>query len=671
MAVQSVVVFAAGALFCLTPTLSGHGGNYGGRPYRGPADTVPGGGKGGGKSSGPAGPTTPGPSGPTTPSPSSPNTPGPTTPPSGPPTGGPRAGPTTGGPRGVQIGEDLTDWTYWWENNKAPYLQLKQAVHAAGVLTGSDDFLMGRGLRTDSSDTLAPSPKDLKGVVVPALRRALEDAGSNRDIVSSCMVALARIGIDTEVLPLFEKRLASRDQEIRETAALAMGIFGDVAAVPSLLALAADDRAGRQLVRKEEVDFRTRSFACYGLGLIAHQARDIPRKTRIFEAMKSLVASGQKTRRDVKVAGLQAIRLLNPPRDTPAGERLVGQAESFLLEFAKRKDEYPIVRSHAFTAVADLRGRNASREVLRTLTAVLKDRRARSWLQQSAALALGQMARPEDTQVSKDLVHYLQRGRDAQARYFSALALGQIGGEKNRNTLLKLLGSRRTQTLVKPWIALGLALHEQKARAADPTRDVDRTIAQEVLAEFQRVRSPGWASGFAIALGLMRYREAADPILERILTFKNQDDLVGYLSVALGLMGARSASEEINGIVDRSLRRPAVLSQCTIALGLLGDKTIALKLADRLKDHRNVVAVQAALAFALGFIGDRRTIAPLVASLADKKLKNLSRAFAAVALGLIGDKEMLPWNTKIAVNVNYRANVETLSNRLSGVLDIL
>ena len=41
------------------------------------------------------------------------------------------------------------------------------------------------------------------------------------------------------------------------------------------------------------------------------------------------------------------------------------------------------------------------------------------------------------------------------------------------------------------------------------------------------------------------------------------------------------------------------------------------------------------------------------------------------SLGGVADKEPLPWNVKIAVGNNYRAAVETLTNQLSGILDIL
>jgi HEAT repeat protein len=76
-------------------------------------------------------------------------------------------------------------------------------------------------------------------------------------------------------------------------------------------------------------------------------------------------------------------------------------------------------------------------------------------------------------------------------------------------------------------------------------------------------------------------------------------------------------------------------------------------------------------AIALAFIGDRRTIQPLKKMLFNEDLTALSRAFAAFALGGVADKEKLPWNSKIARNMNYRSSVETLTQSGTGVLDIL
>jgi HEAT repeat protein len=131
------------------------------------------------------------------------------------------------------------------------------------------------------------------------------------------------------------------------------------------------------------------------------------------------------------------------------------------------------------------------------------------------------------------------------------------------------------------------------------------------------------------------------------------------------------STTEIRTIVQNSSRREKLLTQGSIALGLLGDKAIAEELVRKMEEQ-GTVAVMSALAQALGFIGDRRSIDPLVEILGNKGLKDIPRAFAAVALGLVGDKEDLPWNSKVAVNANYRANVETLtSSSGTGILDIL
>ena len=135
-------------------------------------------------------------------------------------------------------------------------------------------------------------------------------------------------------------------------------------------------------------------------------------------------------------------------------------------------------------------------------------------------------------------------------------------------------------------------------------------------------------------------------------------------------MEFKDATEDINALADKATRRPKLLSQCSIALGLLGDKEISLKLIGRM-EQKNTLAVFGSLSQALGFIGDRRSLPALVELLGNKQLQPLSRAFSAVALGLIGDKEWLPWNSKIAVNINYRANVETLTGNSTGILDIL
>ena len=180
----------------LATVLLAHGGQY-----RGPGDVVPPGPGGGGNTGRPSGPTTGGPAGPQ----------------------GVGRGPTTGG-RGSSLGSDLTRWVFWWEFNKDPFIRLKDEINKGGPQTGSDDFYLG-STRHNTRDSLGLNRED-KLNVLATLRRAMKST-NNKDIISSCMIAMAKVGIDHpdfKLKDVFKPYLKSHNQEIRETAALALGI---------------------------------------------------------------------------------------------------------------------------------------------------------------------------------------------------------------------------------------------------------------------------------------------------------------------------------------------------------------------------------------------------------------------------------------------------------------
>ncbi|MAE77750.1 MAG: hypothetical protein CMJ85_12885 [Planctomycetes bacterium] len=545
---------------------------------------------------------------------------------------------------------------------------MKAKVHRQGPISGDIDYLTGRGTRREEP-ALAPSTLDLEQQVIPALKRALTDPSSNRDIVSSCMIALAKIGKDPSILPLFRAHLADRDQEQRESAALAMGIAAMPEAVDDLLCLVHDNVEGRRLSgRKNGVDFRTRSFACYGLGLIAHQTRDVAIKNRVWSSLRVLLTKQKRLRRDIHVAALHAIRLLNPDATQQAGAKLRDEAVAFLLDFIGDKRILEQVRAHGYQAIAKLCGREASDAIKSRFVKTLQSKRQRHWIYQSAVLALGEMATPEDTEASKAIRAHLKEGRNHQARRFCAIALGQIGGDQNHLFLRTRLARASTKSMEKPWLALALAVMDFRARQADGFHHNSST-ARDITAQFRKSRAPLRAAGLGLALGVMQETDAAEELLDRLERVNTQEPK-GYLAVALGLMGHSRAQEHIHRLIDGASRQPTLLAQCSVALGLLGDKTIGTKLARLMRDN-NTVAVHSALAQAIGFIGDRRVIPGLVEQLEDKRLQNVNRAFSAVALGLVGDKEELPWNSKISFGINYRASVETLTRSGTGVLDIL
>jgi HEAT repeat protein len=673
---------ACAAMLLGTPeSLRAHGGQY-----RGPGDVVPPNPGGGGspKTPGPGGPSTPGPGGPSTPGPSGPSTPGP----SGPATGGPSApsgkgGPTTG-PRGIQLDDDLTRWLYWWEFNKDPFIRLKDAIHSGGPVSGSDDVFFGASRRVESKNLSRPSDTDKKDRILPKLKEAI-DQTDQRDITSSCMVAMAKLGMDHDsfkIQPIFEARLKSRDQEIRETAALALGISQMAGGIDSLLHLVSDSPEGRKLVDRSEVDDRTRTFACYGTGLVAWAVNDVDVKRKAFEALKAVLEDERVSSRNVQVGAINGIRLIRPDTGTDEKQtKLRDDAIATLWAFYEKKlgQGQQMIQAHVPPAIATLLGRTGDKAgkykdaFAKELTG---DAKRANEIYQSAALALGAMAQPAeiekgDAKYSAALQKYFDEGKDLQARYFSLVALGQIGGDDNRNFLLKTL-ERGKEALEKPWAAMGLGVmtfNRNKAEGANASPD--RTVGEALRRELNDSKTPDAIASTAVGLGLCKYLEAQDDLLRLLEKNKKNDELAGYLTIGLALMGADRAKEDLRELVRSSVRRPELLKQAAISLGKLGDKEVADILQGLLQEDDQNLGKLSAIASALGFIGDRRSIDPLIKMLFDGNLTELSRAFAAVALGGIADKEDLPWGSKIAVDLNYRAAVETLTDKKGGILDIL
>ena len=687
------------AAMCLVlqPATEGHGGTY-----RGPGDTVPPGGSSGG---GGVGPTTGG-SGPSNPGPP-PVTPGnsPGVPlPFGTPTG--QTGTITGG--GAITTTDLTMWQFWWGFNKEPYLNLRQAVRSHTVVTGDDEWFAGRGQRVQAArDTLRPTEETIRNVVVPALLEALESERQN-DIVTGCLIALAKIGDaeDEQGNSAFHEVIRSflKDpvQEISETAAVALGILANDASIPLLTELMQDTPVGRQAVGSTSVNYRTRAFAADGLGLIGHATESNDTRREIVASLIEVLELPRQPTRDLKVAALTSLGLV--PVDiglspvVPAGEEVVYDARhhastrdtqvDYVLElFRDKRGQHDLIRAHAPRVLCQLAPEDGTQTRVKIATALVEAAAPRSperaEVIQSAVLALGQLgdcdADAHDQAMRKTLTERIRASGEPQAKRFAVIALAQIGGrpgesqpdkgydkiKKDLTTYLARTGMGMSQ--LKPWIGLGLGIMQKARVEAGQLPDPDVALAlRTALMDCKRPMDVG---AYCLGVGIAKDQEARDAVLEIINRFSD-DEARGYAAVALGLMDANEATEPIQEIIRESKYRPELLRQAAIGLGLLGDKTLVDTLVGMLQEARGL-ATQAALSSALGFIGDTHSVEPLVAMLKDDSITASARGFAAVSLGIVASKEDLPWNTKLSRDINYRANTTTLTgDNGTGILDI-
>ncbi|HKX45542.1 MAG TPA: HEAT repeat domain-containing protein, partial [Planctomycetota bacterium] len=639
---------------------------------------------------------------------------GPSTPPpvAGTPQGGPNApqGPSTTG--GGDAEPDLTLWSFWWEFNKDPYLDLRSRVRAGATQTGSSDFFLGKNQKDQSKDTLAPTPAQIYDTIVPALLRALETEKAN-DIVTGCLIALAKIGDkeiaeggESEFQGVIAKFLADPSQEIRETAAVALGILANPKSVPLLESLLEDGDLGRKAVGSTSVDERTRAYAGYGLALVGYRTSDDEVRKQIVDIFAEMLPVAERlASQDVAVACMIGMGLV--PIDAATSEEGSTSASSsrsaqidFLLGFFQNPANNKYLRAHVPTAVARLL--NATEEaggatrlpqdvydvyklkIVEALTEPLDPRKSgfEIELRQSAALALGLVGDLDedkaDVAVRKALMEAVEKDADRQVGKFSMIALGKIGarpgagedpvaGRKDVSDHLLAYISKGKSGLDR-WAALGIAV------MGNAMAENDETLSPGALAavrdQLAKATAPDDRGAYAIAAGLLKDVESKD-ILAKQLDATRQEEARGYIALALGLLGDQSAAERIQEIVKESEYKPDLLKQAAIALGLLGDKNLVNDLIDMLKNS-NTLATQAALASALGFIGDTRSVDPLVEMLENDTITDTARGFAAVALGIVADKEPLPWNSKIAVDLNYRASTPTLNDQQgTGVLNIL
>lgn len=569
-------------------------------------------------------------------------------------------------------------WQAWWETNKDPHLR-RAAPDPNLPVTGSDDFYLGNRRQPIAPDAFEPTVDDRRDKIMPTLLALLEE-DRNRDVQTACLVALGKVALDVPGVDL-EQVLAARiprdDQEVRETAVLALGIAGRKQALPMLVALARDEKDGRKLVEDGEVGPRVRTFAVYSLALLARRSGDDALRREAFGVLRGLMLDRGVESRDLRVAATLGIGILGASPARSSGKLLAWQAAEELLRWYQQDlgagEEF--LQAHAPVSIARILGRGDSdlhRRCKQVFVATLEaNARRGNPILRSAAIALGAMSFPaeqdaEDATASFALQHAYEAGREEHVRMFSVMALARIGGAGNRAWLLREY-PRGNKLMEKPWLAVGLGL---LAAAAADRGEVDEAIGKLLLAELQDASHEDLRTPLVVGLGLTRHRAAAPAVIRMLEEHAENERIAGYLCMALGMLGDPAAKPVLVRVFDGAKRRSFVLFQAAIALHQLGDVEITQRLVKMLRDSDSV-AVLASLASAINRIGDRRAIDDLIAMTKDPELPKLGKAFVAAALGGVGDKDDVPWNQPLMIDANYSSPVDTLSNGSTGILDIL
>jgi len=656
------------------PAASAHGGLYPRPPSPIPSPTPPG------------SPTQPGPPGPAT----------------SPGAGAAVPGPGSAlSPSGATI--DLESWELWWNDNQAQYLDLRRRIHGAVPRTGEASAA--------ADEDSIPLSGELRERIVTRLLRVLEEERSV-DLRSGALMALAKVGrhagtdLSARVVPAILGLLRGGNQELAETAAIALGVLADGAALPLLLDLMGDGPRGRAFVGASEVPYRTRAFAAYGLGQAAARSASNAVRQTVSQALVEVVERPSQPTPDLAVAALQALSLAaldlraevppRPPGDRPgpfASHALSRRTQlAYLIDFltvrretaARRSDT---LRAHAATAAGRLLLDVPDGLRLALLPALLarlepeadEDEGVREALVLALGSAVSAGPHPLDVAARERLVAELERGKP-MARRFASIALGQIGSRPGPTVdadddplagaldVQRALLGRLAHGPAAPWAALAVGIlgHGQLARGQTPDPEAS-AILRSALASCRRPQDVG---AYALAVGL-RGDVAARAVLRHKLEEITDPIARSHVAIGLGLVGDEQDAPLLRSLLDGALRKPELLTRIAVALALVGDRGVGPRLVDWLQETSSL-AGQAAIATALGQVGDHAAIEPLLALLDERaRTPDSARAFAVVALGQLASPDRWPWNLPYARGVHYLFAPPTLTDGRSGILDIL
>lgn len=595
-----------------------------------------------------------------------------------------------------------TSWDTWWRFNRAPFLRLKEHVYAPGSpRTGAGAYL-GRGDLLGQASSLKPSDAQLRNQVLPVLMDLLEKERDD-SLIASSLIALAKTartledGEKATAEGAIVQHLDHANLFVSEAAVVAYGLLSLDRTAPDLAAMLLDTSRGHELLGVTRIPYRTRSYAAFGLGLLAEVTEKDDVRRYITHKLVEALESDDTPSPDLAVACLSALSLIEldksgagkaTDRDgTPSADR-TGQL-SYLLDYFDDSRQERVSRAHALTALTRIwedipsaRREELKAEIGPILLATLRNHsRERNEVLQSCVLALAKVADSDkddlDSAIRRQLMKVQGTISDQQTRAFTLVALGEIGARRGRGNdpgsaskdilkyLLNQLG--RGKTYLRPWAGLGLGLFG--FQQLEQGFEVPSDIRSALRSALEGSRTPAEESAYCTALGLIRDSESLELILDALRNAPSED-AIEHAAVALGMLETREAIQPLKEMLERSEFLPQRVFAAAVALGLSGDKSAVPLLVDMLQEASSFPS-QSAVAFALGNIGDTRAIPPLIAMARDDQLTSRSRAMAVVALGAVADTRPMPWNWSYSGAANYQSAPATFFDPGgNGVLNI-
>ena len=603
--------------------------------------------------------------------------------------------------------EDARSWVRWWRYNGPALISDRPDHGPARVHRSGDEFFLGRGQSSVTPPVERPSVPTIRSEVAPALLEVLEGKPA-AEVEAAVLMALAKLGSARAgrlLLPVLARRLDHRDLPVAEAAVLSMGILGEDAAAPWLLALAADGPAGHALCGRSTVPIRVRTFAILGLGLLADRSSDAELQRRIAADLLRLLEEDSEARPDVTAAAVTSLGLTTLPwspaarPERPSRGDLSARLRAHLsgdrqgrgaLRHHDARAQIPVALGRLLAPSRRASDPRAQAHLAETVNLMLTLAHRRSTerserVRQSILIALGQLSTSGgEGDLAADRNRRVQRALTAAARAsahgmtesFALVALARQGGaagsgprpfDRLREAEAVLLERlERGTTRERAWSALALGVLARGAQGGG--LDLLPGTFRRLEGALADARSPELTGALAVALGLAGDIAAAPLLLGR---FDQVSDgrARAQLAVGLGLMGSAAASAPLLEALEEGRHQPDLAEQLGVAIGMVASAQ-QLEATARLLERETPRGGGLPLALPVGRAGHPSGVRSLVALLRFPGGVRAARAQAATALGIACDKDEVPWSARLGVDVHYGVEIETLVNsERTGILD--
>ncbi len=398
--------------------------------------------------------------------------------------------------------------------------------------------------------------------------------GGHFAVAPAGLEALARCGAKVPAAH-WKEQLHERSL-ISSQAVISLGMSRTPQAFEQLFHILQDTPTGRKLLDESTLSDSIRQQAAYALGAFAGQRERAMLNSMVAERLADYLVLEEDTPDAVQRAIATALPMTRARDAGAIAERLTRLMDEQSRPMQLRV-QLPVVISKL---VEGLQNESPiKQEALLRCWHLFQNKRTDSVLRLSAIQAVGLLADAEGMrgeEIILGLKAMIEKDRNQNLRNHALMALAYIGGRVGPSSpvvekeilpfLLKQVRKGRKEA--SAWAALSLGVMSARGRELGHSQFA-APVGMAVLDAFQHEKSPSNRSAFAIALALMEYRTASEP-LHTMLHDTNVTELQAHLCTSLGMLGETSCRNDFLNLITSGSAHTSLVKASAEALAMLG-----------------------------------------------------------------------------------------------------